>query len=72
MNISGIYLAEPYNAYTAQKGARKKHWHEVIEEEALMQRVIAEQQAQQQALLEAQNSRTLPPNSLSTATPIAS
>ena len=60
MNIPQIYLIEPYNAY-APKG-RKKHWHEVVEEQALMARIIAEQQAQQQALLEAQ-SKTLPPNS---------
>ena len=70
MNISEIFLVEPYNAYTVQKGGRKKHWHEVIEEEALMQRIIAEQQAQQQALLEAQNSRTLPPNSPDISSPV--
>ena len=57
MNIPEIYLVEPYNAY-APKG-RKKHWHEVIEEQALMARILAEQQAQQQAILEAQT-RTLP------------
>lgn len=64
MNIPEIYLVEPYNAYSNQKGTRKKHWHEVIEEQALLQRIIAEQQA----LLEA-SSRTLPPNSPDTSTP---
>lgn len=58
MNIPEIYLIEPYNPY-APKG-RKKHWHEVVEEQALMARILAEQQAQQQALLEAK-SRTTPP-----------
>jgi hypothetical protein len=56
MNIPEIYLIEPYNAY-APKG-RKKHWHEIVEEQALMARIIAEQQALQEA-----QSRTLPPNS---------
>lgn len=39
------FLFEPYNAY--QKPPRKKHWMEIAEEEALMARIIAEQQAQQ-------------------------
>jgi len=56
MNIPEIYLVEPYNAY-APKG-RKKHWHEVVEEQALMQRIMAEQMALQEAA-----SKTLPPNS---------
>lgn len=64
MNIPEIYLVEPYNAYTNQKGARKKHWHEIIEEQALLQRIMAEQQA----LLEA-SSKTLPPNSPDTSNP---
>jgi PKD repeat protein len=63
MNIPEIYLAEPYNAY-APKG-KKKHWHQVIEEEALMARIIAEQQArqqaEQQAIIQEAKSRTLPP-----------
>lgn len=63
MNIPEIYLVEPYNAY-APKG-RKKHWHEVVEEQALMARIVAEQMA----LQEAQTSKTLPPNSPATATP---
>lgn len=58
MNIPEFYLVEPYNAYTAQKGGRKKHWHEIIEEQALLERIIAEQMALQEV-----NSRTLPPNS---------
>jgi PKD repeat protein len=58
MNIPEIYLVEPYNAYTNKQGGRKKHWHEVIEEQALMQRIMEEQMALQEA-----NSRTLPPNS---------
>ena len=58
MNIPEFYLIEPYNAYTAQKGGRKKHWHEIIEEQALLERIIADQIALQEA-----NSRTLPPNS---------
>jgi len=56
MNIPEIYLIEPYNAY-APKG-RKKHWHEVIEEQALLQKILAEQQAIQEA-----QSKTLPANS---------
>ena len=62
MNIPEIYLVEPYNAY-APKG-RKKHWHEVVEEQALMQRIMAEQIALQEA-----QSKTLPPNSPSISTP---
>jgi len=64
MNIPEIYLIEPYNAYTNQKGGRKKHWHEVIEEQALLQRILAEQQALQEA-----SSKTLPPTSPSIAAP---
>ncbi len=63
MNIPEIYLVEPYNAYAPKQ--KKKHWHEVIEEQALMARILAEQQA----LQEAQNSKTLPPTSPSIATP---
>jgi hypothetical protein len=62
MNIPQIYLVEPYNAY-APKG-KKKHWHQVVEEEALMARIIAEQQARQQAeqqLIQEAKSKTLPP-----------
>ena len=66
MNIPQIYLVEPYNAY-APKG-RKKHWHEVVEEQALMARIIAEQQALQQAINEA-SSKTLPDNSPATSVP---
>jgi PKD repeat protein len=56
MNVPQIYLIEPYNAY-ATKG-RKKHWTEIVEEQALLERIIAEA-----------NSRTLPPNSPSVSTP---
>jgi hypothetical protein len=42
MNIPEVYLIEPYNAYTAQKGGRKKHFMEILEEQELMQRIIAE------------------------------
>lgn len=70
MNIPQVYLVEPYNAYSPKQ--KKKHWHQVVEEEALMARIMAEQQialaTQQQALLEA-SSKTLPPNSPDTSTP---
>lgn len=62
MNVPEIYLVEPYNAY-APKG-RKKHPHEIIEEQALLERIIAEQRALQEA-----KSATLPSNSPSIATP---
>jgi PKD repeat protein len=62
MNIPEIYLIEPYNAY-APKG-RKKHWHEVVEEQALMARILAEQQALQEAA-----SKTLPPQAPEYSTP---
>ena len=65
MNIPEIYLIEPYNAYTNQKGGRKKHWHEVVEEQALLQRIIAEQQALQEA-----QSNTLPQNAPHVSTPV--
>lgn len=57
MNRPEIYLVEPYNAY-AQKDGKKKHWHQIVEEEALMQRIIAEAE-----------SRTLPPQSPDISTP---
>lgn len=50
MSVPQIYFVEPYNAY-APKG-RKKHISEIIEEQALLERIIAEA-----------NSRTLPPQS---------
>src|ERR1035437_8903680 len=60
MNIPQTYLVEPYNAY-APKG-KKKHWHQVIEEEALMARIIAEQQALQEAANRPSNTpHVLPP-----------
>ncbi len=65
MNIPQTFLVEPYNAYTSQPGGRKKHWHEIVEEQALLQRIIQDQQAQQ-AIQEA-TSHTLPPNSPSIA-----
>ncbi len=64
MNIPEIYLIEPYNAY-APKG-RKKHWHEIVEEQALMARIIAEQQAIQEAK-SATTPPTWPPDSVATA-----
>lgn len=54
MNIPEIYLVEPYNAYAPKQ--KKKHWHQVIEEQALMARLLAEAE-----------SRTLPPNSPNTS-----
>lgn len=62
MNIPEIYLVEPYNAYAPKQN--KKHWHQVIEEQALMARLVAEQMALQEAA-----SRTLPPNSPQVSTP---
>lgn len=62
MNVPEVYLVEPYNAY-APKG-RKKHWHEVVEEQALLARILAEQQALQEA-----SNRTLPPNSPDVSSP---
>lgn len=50
MNVPEIYLTEPYNAYAPTQ--KKKHWHQVIEEQALMAKILAEA-----------NSHTLPPNS---------
>src|SRR5208283_5977732 len=44
-----MYLIEPYNAY--QKPPRKKHWMEIVEEEALLHRIITEEQT----LLHSQN-----------------
>lgn len=41
------YLFEPYNAWDRHTPKKKKHWHEIVEEEQLMARIIAEQQAQQ-------------------------
>ena len=58
MNIPQIYLVEPYNAY-ATKG-KKKHLHQILEEEALMARIVAEQQALQEAAAK-QAHPTLPP-----------
>jgi hypothetical protein len=58
MNTPEIYLVEPYNAY-ATKG-KKKHLHQILEEEALMARIVAEQQALQEAAAK-QAHPTLPP-----------
>lgn len=55
MSLPPIYLIEPYNAY-APKG-RKKHWSEIVEEQALLERIMNEAR-----LAEAKNS-TLPQNS---------
>lgn len=62
MNIPEIYLVEPYNAYAPKQN--KKHWHQVVEEQALLARIQAEQIALQEAA-----SRTLPPNSPDTSVP---
>ena len=56
MNIPQIYLVEPYNAYAPK---RKKHWMEEVEEQALLAKIVAEQQAIQEA--QANRSTTLPP-----------
>lgn len=56
MNIPQIYLVEPYNAYAPK---RKKHWMEEVEEQALLAKIIAEQQAIREA--QANRSTTLPP-----------
>ena len=45
MNISPIYLVEPYNAYAPKN--RKKHPLEILEEQQLLERIMAEQIAQQ-------------------------
>jgi PKD repeat protein len=48
------FLIEPYNAY--QKPPKKKHWHEIIEEEALFHRIqLEEARLQQQTNLNNQN-----------------
>ncbi len=44
------YIIEPYNAYL--KPARKKHWMEIAEEEALQHRMIMEEQLRDAMLLE--------------------
>lgn len=64
MNLPEVFLVEPYNAY-APKG-RKKHWHEVIEEQALLARILAEQ-----AMIHEASNRNvnLPPNSPSPSIP---
>lgn len=63
MNIPEIYLVEPYNAYAPKQ--KKKHWMQEVEEQELLARIIAEQQA----LKEAANrpSNTLPPQAPPTA-----
>jgi hypothetical protein len=58
MNIPEIYLVEPYNAY-APKG-KKKHWMQEVEEQALLARILAEQQQLQEAAVQ-RSSNTLPP-----------
>lgn len=62
MNIPEIYLVEPYNAYAPKQN--KKHWHQIVEEQALLARIQAEQMALQEAA-----SKTLPPNSPQISTP---
>lgn len=62
MNIPQFYLVEPYNAYAPKQN--KKHWHQIIEEQALLARI----QAEHMALQEAANN-TLPPNSPDVSTP---
>ena len=58
MNIPQIYLVEPYNAY-APKG-KKKHWMQEVEEQALLAKIIAEQQALREAAAKPAHP-TLPP-----------
>ena len=57
MNVPQIYLVEPYNAYT-DKAKKKKHWAEIVEEQALLEKIIAEARSQ-----------TLPPNAPENSTP---
>ncbi|HOT89681.1 MAG TPA: hypothetical protein PLC59_04005 [Bacteroidales bacterium] len=64
MNIPPIYLIEPYNAY-APKG-RKKHWMEEVEEQALLEKIVSEQIALQEAEAK-RTSNTLPPQSPNSA-----
>jgi len=67
MNTPEIYLVEPYNAY-AVKG-KKKHLHQILEEEALMARIVAEQQALHEAAVK-QAHPTLPPQAPPTSKPV--
>lgn len=53
-DLPSIYLVEPYNAYAPKN--RKKHWTEIVEEQALLERIIAEAK-----------SNTLPPNAPNTS-----
>lgn len=62
MNIPQIYLVEPYNAYAPKQN--KKHWHQIVEEQALLARIQAEQMALQEAA-----SKTLPPTAPQVSTP---
>lgn len=62
MNIPEIYLVEPYNAYAPKQN--KKHWHQIVEEQALLARIQAEQMALQEAA-----SKTLPPTAPDVSTP---
>jgi PKD repeat protein len=55
------YIFEPYNAY--QKPPRKKHWMEIVEEEALLHRIVTEQQALLQSQNLALKSQAAPPSS---------
>lgn len=64
MNIPEIYLVEPYNAYAPKQN--KKHWHQIVEEQAMLARI----QAEQIALMESSKNPTLPPNTPSPTTPI--
>ena len=60
MNTPEIYLVEPYNAY-APKG-KKKHWMQEVEEQALMAKIVAEQQQLQEATARTGNTpNVLPP-----------
>ncbi len=58
MNIPQIYLVEPYNAYAPKN--RKKHPMQVLEEEALMARIVAEAKS-------ATTPPNAPPDSVATA-----
>jgi PKD repeat protein len=63
MNIPQIYLVEPYNAYAPKQ--KKKHWMQEVEEQSLLAKIIAEQQALQEAAQRTSN--TLPPQAPPTA-----
>jgi PKD repeat protein len=58
MNVPEIYLVEPYNAYAPKQ--KKKHWMQEVEEQALLARILAEQQVLKEAAAKIAHP-TLPP-----------